>query len=134
MKTVFIFTLFLLSHASLAQLGVSFHQSSLPFVGINYQFKSKIRTELRLGTDFFFDRTPVEGVIVYNVLKNEDYEFYAGVGGRVNSLEGLVIPVGVNLYPLPKKQFGFHIELAPIIGDMELLRGSWGIRYRFAKE
>jgi hypothetical protein len=46
---------------------------------------------------------------------------------------GLVIPVGLNIFPFETKSFGFHIELSPIIAfdDEALLRGSWGIRYRF---
>jgi hypothetical protein len=45
-----------------------------------------------------------------------------------------VVPIGVNIYPFSNKNFGFHIELAPIIGWDDVLRGSWGIRYRFPRK
>ena len=45
----------------------------------------------------------------------------------------VVVPIGLNIYPFSSKAFGFQMELAPIIGD-DVLRGSWGIRYRFIKE
>ncbi len=47
---------------------------------------------------------------------------------------GVVIPVGLNIYPFTNKKFGFHIEAAPVIGEDFILRDSWGIRYRFRKE
>lgn len=107
-----------------AQLGVSFHQSNLPFIGVNYEIKNKIRPEVRVGIDNFFENLSVEGVVTYDLIKKEEYEFYAGLGVRINSFTGAVIPVGVNVYPFSTKQFGFHIELAPIIGEDALLRGS----------
>jgi hypothetical protein len=119
---------------AMAQLGVNFHQSNVPFVGINYQISNKVRTELRLGADNYFELISVEGVATYDILKKDEYEFYAGLGFRTNNFTGIVIPVGINIYPLTTKQFGFHIELAPIVGDGNILRGSWGIRYRFAKK
>lgn len=129
-----ILTLFIaLPTISFAQLGISFHQSNLPFIGVNYEIKNKIRPELRIGTDNYFDAISVEGIITYDILKKEDYEFYAGLGVRTNDFTGLVIPIGLNIYPLRTKQFGFHIELSPVVGDDNILRGSWGIRYRFKK-
>jgi hypothetical protein len=54
-------------------------------------------------------------------------------GSKSKWVLGLVVPLGINIYPLTTKQFGFHIELAPIIGESGVLRGSWGIRYRFTR-
>jgi len=115
------------------QPGISFHQSNLPFVGLNYEIKDKIRPELRIGTDNYFEDISVEGILTYDLLNKEDYEFYAGLGIRANGFSGLVIPIGLNIFPLPIKQFEFHIELTPIIGEGGILRGSWGIRYKFLK-
>lgn len=133
MRKIIITLLIALPVISFGQLGISFHQSNLPFLGLNYEIKNKIRTELRVGTDNYFDAVSVEGIITYDVLKKEDYEFYAGLGIRTNGFTGLVIPIGLNIYPLTTKQFGFQIELSPIVGDENILRGSWGIRYRFKK-
>lgn len=134
MKRVIILSLIVIPSIAFGQLGISFHQSNLPFVGINYEIKGKLRPELRLGTDNYFNATSVEGILTYDLLKKEDYEFYAGLGVRINGFTGLVIPIGLNIYPLSTKQFGFQIELTPIIGEDNILRGSWGIRYRFNKK
>ena len=117
-----------------AQFGVSFHQSNLPFVGVNYEVKNKLRPEIRVGTDNYFDALSIEGILTYDLSKKQEYDFYAGIGARVNGFSGIVVPLGLNVYPLSTKQFGFHIELTPIIGEESLLRGSWGIRYRFYKK
>ena len=133
MRFLVIISLFVLPLFAFAQFGVNFHQSNLPFVGVNYEFKNKLRTELRIGTNNYFDATTLEGVITYDMVDRDDYEIYAGIGGRVINFEGLVIPIGVNVYPLSTKQFGFHIELAPLIGESSVLRGTWGIRYQFGR-
>lgn len=133
MKKITLTFLILFPALSFCQLGISFHQSNLPFIGINYEIKDRIRPELRIGTDNYFSDISVEGVITYDMIQKNDYEFYAGIGARVNSLAGIVIPIGLNIFPFTEKQFGFHIELSPIIGDDSVIRGSWGIRYRFRK-
>jgi len=133
MRFLVIISLFVLPLFAFAQFGVNFHQSNLPFVGVNYEFKNKLRTELRIGTNNYFDATTLESVITYDMVDKDDYEIYAGIGGRVINFEGLVIPIGVNVYPLSTKQFGFHIELAPLIGESSVLRGTWGIRYQFGR-
>ena len=125
----------LISNSAFAQFGVSAHQSNIPFVGFNYEFAEHIRPELRIGTDNYFELVSIELEATYDILNKEDYEFYAGLGARFNLYGGLVVPIGLNIFPFNKKSFGFHIELSPIItfGDESLLRGSWGIRYRFLK-
>ncbi len=131
MKRIIALLLFSIPSIGFAQLGVSFHQSNLPFVGINYEIKGRIRPELRIGTDNYFDDTTFEAVVTYDIFNKEDYEFYAGLGARTTTFIGVVVPIGLNIYPFAAKNFGFQIELAPIIGDSAILRGSWGIRYRF---
>lgn len=131
MRQIILVLFIVLPSIAFGQLGVSFHQSNLPFVGLNYEIKNKLRTEIRLGTDNYFSSMSIEGVLTYDLAKKEDYEIYAGLGGRVDGFTGVVIPLGLNIYPLTTKQFGFHIELSPIIGEQNILRGSWGIRYRF---
>lgn len=69
----------------------------------------------------------------YIFIKNETVDVYVGIGGRTTFFEGLVIPLGMNIYPFEKDNFGFHMELAGLINEGALLRGSWGIRYRFLK-
>jgi hypothetical protein len=134
-KTLLIALIGLFSISAYSQTTVSFHQSNLPFIGVNYQFGERFTPEFRIGTDQFLENISLELAGNY-ILKNEErYEFYTGLGVRVGSFEGLVVPVGLNIYPFEQKDFGFHIEGAPIIGfnDSSLFRGSFGIRYRFAK-
>tara|TARA_R110000850_G_scaffold70158_2_gene155687 strand:- start:459 stop:875 length:417 start_codon:yes stop_codon:yes gene_type:complete len=120
-----------MSFKTFAQFGVSVHQTNLPFVGFNYELKDKYMGELRFSTDNFFEDISPELVFTRFIKKDNDYNFYGGLGARLNIYEGLVIPLGINVYPFEKKNFGFQMELTPIIGDDALLRGTWGIRYRF---
>lgn len=125
---------FISIHVSFAQFGVSVHQSNLPFVGLNYEIGERFVPELRLGVDTELRSMSVEAVATYQFVNKENHEVYVGLGGRANVFPGLVIPIGAHFFPFPAKNFGFHIELAPIISDgSTIVRGSWGIRYRFRK-
>ena len=121
----------LLPSLAFSQAGINFHQSNLPFVGLNYEINQKIRPEVRVGIDNFLEETSLEGVVTYDFVEKDEFEFYAGLGGRVNQFDAIVIPLGLNIFPLNTKSFGFHIEVAPILGEASILRGSWGIRYQF---
>lgn len=123
--------IYLVPSIAFGQFGIDYNQSNLPFVGISYELKDRFRPEIRIGTDSYFEDISLEGILTYDILNNTDYEFYGGLGFRNQNFNGLVIPVGFNFYPLPTKDFGFQIELAPIIGELNILRGSLGIRYRF---
>lgn len=115
-----------------AQLGVDVHQSNLPFVGIHYQMTERFIPEIRIGTDISMRDLSFELDLNFIILKNDEFEFYSGIGGRTNVFKGIVVPVGLNVYPFETKNFGFQIEVASLIRwDEEVLRGSWGIRYRF---
>lgn len=131
------FSLFMLLGAiqAHAQWGVSYHQSGLPFVGINYTFSERFMPELRLGTDRYFDDFTLEPTINYQYVQREEYQLYAGIGVLItDNTAGVVIPAGLLLYPFENKKFGFHMEVTPIIMDYSIFRGSWGIRYRFLQE
>lgn len=128
---IFLYLALMAPLAGLAQFTAAYHQSGLPFVAISYEFKERYKPEVRLGTDIQLQDVPVELVGLYDILQHEDFEFYAGFGIRQGIFPGAVVPVGLNVYPLPEKKFGFHMELATIIGEDEILRGSLGIRYRF---
>lgn len=123
--------IWLANNKSFAQLGVDFHQSNIPFIGLTYEIKTRLLTELRLSTDIGLNNLSPELIIAYKIARTENFNFYSGIGGRVNLLTGLVIPIGFAIYPFENKQFGFQIETAPILGEDLVLRGSWGIRYRF---
>lgn len=132
-KSYIIFIFLFISTTSFAQFGASFNQSNLPFIGLSYEINNKLLPELRIGTDNYFEDTSLELAINYIFIRNETVNVYAGLGGRIRILEGIVVPIGLNIYPFENKRFGFQMELAPILRESSLLRGSWGIRYRFEK-
>ncbi|KAA0988727.1 hypothetical protein [Dyadobacter aurulentus] len=136
MRNLFTILFFLFSTSiTFAQFGVSAHQSNLPFIGFSYELKDRFLPELRAGIDTQLDNMSLEAVVSYQFLNKEDFEVYAGLGGRINTLPGLVVPLGAHFFPFPAKTFGFHIELAPIISEgSPIIRGSWGIRYRFKQK
>jgi hypothetical protein len=134
MKSLIIVVLTFTPCILFGQFTVDYHQSNFPFIGLGYELKDKLRPALRIGTNDFLEDISIEGVITYDVLNKEEYEFYSGIGIRTNNITGLVIPIGLNFYPFLTKNFGFQIEVTPIIGDEEILRGSWGIRYRFSRD
>ena len=135
MKKLILLVIFgLVSTVSFAQWTVSYHQSNLAFVGVNKQLGEKWLPEFRVGTDNFFSDVSLELVINRVFYKNDRLDVYGGFGGRVQSFEGFVIPAGINIYPFDKKDFGFHIEAAGLVGNESIFRGSFGIRYRFLKD
>jgi len=123
-----------ISTASFAQWTVSYHQSNLPFIGVNKQIAEKWLPEFRVGTDQYFEDLSLELDVNYIFKRTDRFEFYGGLGGRVGNFEGLVIPAGLNIYPFEQKDFGFHIEGAAIVGGSGIARGSFGVRYRFLKD
>lgn len=132
--------LFFVQHAASAQVGVSFHQSNLPFVGVQYNFGGvPIMAEFRLSTDRDFEDISPEIVATYSFIHKPQHQVYGGLGLRVNVFEGIVIPIGVKVYPLQNfSGLGLHIELAPSIATNEydsesILRGSWGFHYIFGR-
>lgn len=126
----------LLSSAASAQIGVSYHQSGLPFVGVNYPLGERFITELRVGVDTYIEGAGVELMGGYFLRKDPSMEAYVGLGARFNVFDGVILPIGLHVYPFEQKRFGFHMELAGIyaIEDGTILRGSGGIRYRFSRD
>ena len=122
-------------NSAFAQFGVSVHQSNLPFIGFNYELADRFVPELRLGMDTNLENMSVEAVATYQFINKQDVEVYVGLGGRANNIAGLVVPLGANFFPFASKNFGFHIEMAPIVYEgSTIVRGSWGIRYRFKQK
>lgn len=134
MKKITVVVLCLFASSAFAQFGVSYHQSNLPFVGFNYEIADRFLPEVRLGMDTHLKNMSFEAVATYQFINKSDVEVYAGLGGRANHNAGLVAPIGIHAFPFSAKNFGFHIEVAPIISEHDpIVRGSWGIRYRFRK-
>ncbi|HEX8425844.1 hypothetical protein [Hymenobacter sp.] len=120
--------------AAHAQFNVAYHQSNLPFVAASYDF-GRFHPDFRVSTDAFTSSLNPELTLNYKFVNKEDYYVYAGLGARTNGLAGGVLPVGAVVFPFAKKRLGFHSELALIgIGENgTVLRGSWGIKFRFGR-
>ena len=137
MKIKLLLLFLLLATASpklFGQVFVSYHQSNIPFAGIGYDFK-RFAPEVRVSTNVFVDDVSVEFVLPVKVLSKENYYVDAGAGVRSNSFRGLVVPIGFAAFPFANKGLAFHGEIA-VISDFEssaILRGSWGIMYRFGR-
>ncbi|MBC6610482.1 hypothetical protein H8B15_06090 [Hymenobacter sp. BT507] len=117
-----------------AQLNVAYHQSGLPFASVSYDF-GRFHPDFRVGTDAFTSSLDPELTLNYKFVNKEDYYVYGGLGARTNNLAGAVVPVGIVVFPFAKKRLGFHTELS-VIGiseDAAVLRGSWGIKFRFGR-
>lgn len=132
MKALFTFLLIFVLNSAFAQWGVAFYQSHFSHAGVNYPIGKKWLPEFRVGLNTDLDNISPEVLINYLFIKKASHQFYAGFGGRAQIDEGLVLPVGLNIYPFEDNNFGFHTEIA-IIKTYEnaILRGFWGIRYRF---
>lgn len=133
-KTLLILIASFFVKTAIAQTTIAFHQSNLPFIGVNYQFGERFIPEFRVSTDQYFGDVSVELVANYIFKKTDRFEFYGGIGPKVGNFAGAVIPVGLNIYPFEKKDFGFQMEGAGIVGNHILFRGSFGIRYRFQQD
>ncbi|MBS3806152.1 MAG: hypothetical protein KGY60_01495 [Bacteroidales bacterium] len=130
-KSLLFFAFSLFAITASAQFGVSYHESSMPFLGFNYELDDQFFGELRVGTNHYFEDITFELTANYIFVKNSNFDLYGGIGGRTSHFSGLVIPAGLNLYPFEDKHFGFHLEAAGMFGEGSILRASWGIRYRF---
>lgn len=132
MRRLFMFFILgLLASTASAQLGVSYHQSSIPYLGINYELNNQFMAEVRVGANNYFENLAFEFTANYFIVQDPSYDLYGGIGGRTSHFAGLVVPVGINLYPFDNKDFGFHIEAAGMFGETAAFRADWGIRYRF---
>ena len=129
-------TLLITGSVCRAQFNVAYHQSSVPFASVSYDFK-RFHPDLRISTDVVADNLSPELTLNYKFINREVYYCYTGLGGRVNAFSGLVVPVGFTVFPFSRKSLAFHAEIALIgVGDENdfALRGSWGIKFRFPRK
>lgn len=123
-----------------SQISLAYHQSELSFIEVAYEINDRWVPSARIGTNLLFEDFVLELAGLYQFKEADVYEAYAGGGLRLGyGLSSddnvfLVLPVGLNIFPFERKGFGFQMELAPMFGGEAILRGSFGIRYRFDKE
>lgn len=132
-KIVFVF-LIVSSFAlnGFSQLSVSYYSVGSK-VGVAYNFNPKLWAELRLFSNADISEITPQLVGCYNFVQKERFNVYVGIGGMINSENGVVVPLGVQFTPFEKfNHFSLHIELDPVISDYgSYYTTSWGLRYRF---
>lgn len=132
--------LILIAHVCHSQITVAYHQSNVSFIEAGYEINNRFMPSARLGTNLEFNDFILEIAGLYQFKDADQYEIYAGAGIRTgygltfNDNVFIVLPVGINFFPFNEKGFGFHIEAAPMLGDPDIFRGSFGIRYRFEQD
>lgn len=121
-----------------AQLSISAYTNHADTkLGIGYQFNEKLWSEFRVYMGTNISKVTPEITLNYNFVRRENYDTYIGIGGVLNHIKGVVLPVGVGIKPFKSlKNFALHIEFTPLYeldyGDL-YLRGFVGIRYKFKK-
>lgn len=116
------------------QLSIAYYSSSMAKIGMGYDFSEKVRGELRVYSNTFREDITPEIVLCFNIVRREYHNIYIGLGYAFNAIDGLVIPAGVQFYPIPDfRKFSLHVELQPTYEyfDGLILQASWGLRYTF---
>lgn len=119
-----------ISFAAQAQFGVSYHllHSNL---SLSYQINDKFIPEVRISTNQLLESLDLEAAFSYIFYHDNLVDTYVGAGISTESNTYLMVPFGLNIYPFEKKNFGFLLEVSPMLGESAYLRGDIGIRYRF---
>lgn len=134
---VFIMSLLTICNTTYGQLSMSYQYSSLSKIGLGYNFSQRIWSELRIFSDTYLEGVTPELVFLYNISVKERHELYIGAGGVINTLSGIVLPIGLQFRPIENfKRFSIQIEFEPTIdiGNEDLaFLSSAGIRYTFGR-
>ena len=107
MRLAITLLLFMVLFIAFAQFGANFHQTNIPFVGINYEIKDRIRPEFRLGVDVYLEDLSAEFITTYDILNKEDYELYGGLGVRGGRIHGPGNTHRIKCVSIFKKEFWF---------------------------
>jgi len=98
---------------------------------IDYKFQEKFRVELGLMSGEF-GLNQFTPTFKADLLKRADFDGYIGLGlVGLDPVDIINIPIGMDLYPLNKKNFSIIIEIQNLISDKYEVVGNLGIRYRF---
>jgi hypothetical protein len=128
--------LILFCNQGFSQLSASFNYSSIPKIGIGYQFSSRIWTELRVISNTRDEDFSPELIIVGNIIKKDRHNIYLGLGASINDFSGIVLPIGLEFYPIESfDRFSLRIEFEPTYTAFDtqelFLMSSFGVKYRF---
>jgi hypothetical protein len=133
-KLILLLVLALFYYQANAQLAVGFHRSYLPFVGVNYQIGDRFIPNYRIAVNNLNSETAMQLALSYVIKQQEHYQIYGGLAAHYFKEETtLGISGGMNLYPFKTKGLGFHLEVTTLFDRDGILRGGWGLQYRFIK-
>lgn len=132
MKKALIIILIISSSSALkAQVGFSYHQSSIvSSFGVSSNPDKNLWGEARISTNS--NQFDITGMVLFNVLKRDDFKLYTGLGLGTVFFEGnLAVAMGVQVKPIKSKDnltiFG---EFTPLFDlDDYISSGSVGFRY-----
>ena len=130
--------LFLLSLQAFSQLSVSFYNSStISKIGMAYNFGDRFWSELRVYSNTFLEDLTPELVVCFNVVNKESHNVYVGIGATENLYSGILMPLGVQISPLPEfRRLSLHMELQPMLDFNTdfIIQSSFGIRFKFGRK
>ena len=117
MRKVILFFAFLFVYSSVsAQFGISYQLSTNDKIGISYDFNPKLWVKLGFYDGVFFENFTVDAAIMYNFVNKEKHNVYIGFGGIVNFMNGIIVPIGVEVKPIKDTpNFSFLFEALPTI-------------------
>jgi len=132
-KLLFIALMLIAANLMKAQVGFSYHQSTLvSSFGISTNPDKKLWGEARIGANSTeFDIT---AIALYNVVEREDFKLYSGAGLGSTFQDGnFALALGFQFKPIEKKDnftlFGEYTPLFKLQEGSFLASGSIGIRY-----
>lgn len=103
-------------------------------MGLNYQLGERFIPEYRVALNRLNSFTDMQLKLNYILKQKENYQLYTGLGGYyTNDLAKLGVSGGINIYPFKTKDFGFHMEISALFDSAGILKGGWGMQYRFLR-
>ena len=132
--------LLLITMETYSQIGVTNY--SIFACGINTSQNHKISSELKVYSEILSSDLLLEIDFFYNFKSKEYHRFSTGIGlrgypGGNDIIDGLVIPVQLEVYPLQQfKQLSVIYEFSVVTdGETDLgFRNLFGVRYTFNKK
>ncbi len=145
MKKLFLLLVLLVSSIPMsAQLALGYFPFNYSQVQLTTNPDRLVFGDLRMETNSFITNLNIELAPMFNLLRREEFNFYAGGGVNLNPLyqEGSVVggyfmTTGVRWMPLSQmRALGFIFELSPLLYDSfygAQLRSFLGVSYHFGK-
>ena len=145
-KLICIVTFLLVAKLASAQISLGYFpfQSEL---SLSSYTENKVWGDLRIATNTFFGNITVEPILMLNIKKTEEVNYYGGVGVNLNFfnafdnssiVNGYNFHVGARAKPFQQlNELQVIFEISPYLNrnfDGGILRTRLGIAYQFSKK